>query len=268
MPYSDLMLAAATRFAADPLFWAIGLATIGLIAFSKGAFGGGAASLGVPMLSFVTDPVGAAILVAPLISVMDMFTLRSFGPSSWSRPDLGVLVPGLLLGLALGWLLVSEIDGRIVALVIGLVSLGFAGHWFWQLWRRASPTLRPIEPALGFVAGAASGFTTFIAHAGGPPVAMYLIRRGLDKRLFVGTTTAFFTLGNLLKLGPYGMLMAARPDMAAAALMLAPVIPLAVRAGIALHHRLSQRAILLLTNSLLVIGGARLVYVAAKALLP
>jgi uncharacterized membrane protein YfcA len=261
-----MLLEAATRFAADPAFWLVGGITIAMIAFSKGAFGGGAASLGVPMLSFVMDPVGAAIVVAPLVCAMDMFTLRTFGPSSWSKPDLKVLVPGLVIGLGLGWLMIARLDPRLVALTIGTISVAFAGHWFWRRFRRVVVQPRPVEPAVGVLAGAASGFTTFVAHAGGPPVAMYMIRRGLDKRLFVGTNTAFFTLGNLLKLGPYGLLMAARPDTAAAALMLAPVIPFAVKAGIALHHRLSQDAILVLTNLLLVVGGARLLLVSIKAL--
>ncbi len=268
LPYLDLMLEAFTRFSTDPVFWLVGGATIALIAFSKGAFGGGAASIGVPMLSFFIDPLGAAMIVAPLVSAMDMFTLRAFGPSSWSKPDLRVLLPGLLIGLGLGWLLFETVDPRLVGLVIALVSLGFAAYWFWKRFHRIAVLPKPVHAGLGVLAGAASGFTTFIAHAGGPPITMYLVRRGLDKRLFVGTNTAFFTLGNALKLIPYGILLAARPDAAMAAIMLAPVIPLAVISGIRLHRRLSQDAILILTNALLIVGGARLLYVSIKALAP
>lgn len=262
------MIEGFERFAPDPTFWLIGGATIALIAFSKGAFGGGAASIGVPMLSFVIDPLGAAMVVAPLVSAMDMFTLRAFGPSSWSKPDLRVLLPGLLIGLGLGWLMFETIDPRYIGLTIAVVSLSFALHWFWKRFHRVVVMPRPVHAALGVIAGAASGFTTFIAHAGGPPITMYLIRRGLDKRLFVGTNTAFFTLGNLLKLIPYGILLAGRPDAMVAALMLAPVIPLSVMLGIKLHQRLSQDGILIITNALLILGGARLLFVSVKALLP
>jgi uncharacterized membrane protein YfcA len=267
LAYLDLVLASMARFSADPAFWLVGGATIAMIAFSKGAFGGGAASIGVPLLSFFVDPIGAAIAVAPLVSAMDMFTLRAFGPSSWSMPDLRVLLPGLLIGIALGWLLFEAVDPRLVGLVIALVSVGFAAHWFWKRWRHPATAPKPVSATLGVLAGTASGFTTFVAHAGGPPVAMYLIRRGLDKRFFVGTNTAFFTIGNLLKLGPYGVLMIARPDAAAIALMLAPIIPFGVMLGIRLHHRLSQDMILMLTNAVLIIGGLRLLYVSLKALM-
>lgn len=266
MSYLDLLLEGAARFAPDPVFWLVGGITVFVIAVSKGAFGGGAASLGVPMLSFLIDPIGAAIIVAPLVSGMDMFTLRAFGPSSWSKPDLKVLIPGLLIGLLLGWLMFEKVDPRLVGLVIGSVSLVFAGHWFWKRHRKSAAGQKPVDAVLGLAAGTASGFTTFVAHAGGPPVAMYLIRRGLDKRLFVGTNAAFFTIGNLLKLIPYGLLLAARPDAAAAALLFAPIIPLGVPLGVRLHHRLSQDMVLLLTNGLLVVGSLRLVYVSLKAL--
>lgn len=270
MSYLALVQDSALRFAPDPVFWIVGLATIAMIAFSKGAFGGGAASLGVPLLSFFIDPIGAAIIVAPLVCFMDMFALRSFGPESWSRPDLKVLVPGLVLGLGLGWWLFETVDPRIVALIIGATSLAFALHWFWKRQRQGDDVVagKPVEPGMALAAGTASGFTTFIAHAGGPPIAMYLMRRGLDKRAFVGTNTAIFTLGNLIKLGPYGVLMAARPDTAAAALMLAPVIPFAVILGIRMHQRLSREMIFILTNALLLIGGARLVFISVKALWP
>ncbi|MCZ8261030.1 MAG: sulfite exporter TauE/SafE family protein [Beijerinckiaceae bacterium] len=268
MTFLALLQEGVVRFAPDPVFWIVGLGTIAMIAFSKGAFGGGAASLGVPMLSFFIDPIGAAIIVAPLVVVMDMFTLRAFGPSSWSKPDLRLLVPGLIVGLGLGWWLFEAVDPRLVGLLIGAISLVFAGQWFWKRQAGKIATGKPPHLGLGLLAGATSGFTTFIAHAGGPPIAIYLVRRGLDKRRFVGTNTAIFTIGNLIKLGPYGLLMAARPETAAAALLLVPVIPLAVILGIRLHDRLSRETILLVTNLLLVLGGARLVFVSLKALWP
>lgn len=268
MPFFDAFTAAASQQAASPAFWLIGGLTVFVIAASKGAFGGGAASLGVPMLSLFMDPIGAAMVVAPLVSLMDMFTLRTFGPSSWSKPDLRVLMPGLLLGLAIGWLAFEWIDPRFVALMIGTISLAFALHWFWKRHRKVVPDAMPIRAAWAFVAGAVSGFTTFVAHSGGPPVAMYLMRRSLGKTLFVGTTAAFFTIGNLLKLGPYAILMAGRPDALAGALLYAPIVPFGVWLGLRIHHRLSYDGVMLATNALLIVGGARLIWQAIGSLLP
>ena len=67
------------NFPSDPAFYLVGLATVFIIAVSKGAFGGGLAILGVPLLSLVMPPLDAAIMVAPLVSFMDFFAIGSFG---------------------------------------------------------------------------------------------------------------------------------------------------------------------------------------------
>jgi len=223
----------------QPGFLALGAALVFLIAVSKGAFGGGLAILGIPVLSLVMEPVAAAIVIAPLVSLMDMVTLRSFGRSTWSRADLAWLLPGLMAGIAVGWLVFEMVDERRVSLLIALITLGFTVHWFVR-GRHAAAVVAPPRPVLALATGAVSGFTTFVAHAGGPPVAMYLLRRGLSKASYAGTTTAFFTLGNLIKLAPYLALGLRQPQALADALVLAPVVPLGVLAGVALHRRMEQ----------------------------
>jgi uncharacterized membrane protein YfcA len=69
----------------DPALYLVGLPTVFLIGMSKGAFGGGLAILGVPLLSLVMSPLDAAITVAPLVSFMDIFAIGSFGPQTWSK---------------------------------------------------------------------------------------------------------------------------------------------------------------------------------------
>ena len=66
-----------------------------LICFMKGAFGGGFSIVGIPLLSIVMDPVTAGGLLAPLFIAMDLFALRYWKPSTWSKPDLASLLPGL-----------------------------------------------------------------------------------------------------------------------------------------------------------------------------
>lgn len=56
----------------------LGLATTFIIAVGKGAFGGGLAMLGIPLLSLAIDPIEAAIIVAPLIAFLE--AARSLAP--------------------------------------------------------------------------------------------------------------------------------------------------------------------------------------------
>jgi uncharacterized membrane protein YfcA len=65
------------------------------IGFMKGAFGGGFAIIGSPLLALVMDPIKAGSLLAPLFVAMDLFALRFWRPHTWSRPDLALLLPGL-----------------------------------------------------------------------------------------------------------------------------------------------------------------------------
>ena len=70
--------------------------------------------------------------------------------------------------------------------------------------------------------GVAAGFTTMVANAGGPVMALYLVGQGVPKRRFVGTAAWFFLGVNLAKL-PFSVgLGLVAPSMLATTLLLAP----------------------------------------------
>jgi uncharacterized protein len=249
---------------ADPWFYVVGALTTVLMAASKGAFGGGLAIVGIPLMALVMDPIAAAIMIAPLVVFMDLFALRAFPPSTWSRPDLKWLLVGLLLGIALGWLTFEIVDRRIVILLIALTTLGFTLRWFWKD-RLDPPPPHGVLPGRAVGLGAVGGFTTFIAHSGGPPVAMYLLGRQLDKTVFAGTTIAVFLIGNLVKLAPFTKLGLEQPQALAAALVFAPLVPFSVKAGKALHDRLDQDRLYFWCYLLLLVTGAKLLWDAIRS---
>src|SRR6201992_4467325 len=94
------------------------LAGVFLICFMKGAFGGGFSIVGIPLLSIVMDPVTAGGLLAPLFVAMDLFALRYWKPSTWSKPDLVLLLPGLVAGIAFGYLLFRFLDHRAISILL------------------------------------------------------------------------------------------------------------------------------------------------------
>jgi hypothetical protein len=165
----------------DPLTVLVAATAVFAIAFLKGAFGGGFAILGIPLLALVMDPISGGALLAPLFLVMDVFAFRYWRPSTWSWPDLLLLVPGLLLGSALGFIAMRQADRHLVAVAIALITLGFAVLWFAQGGR---VVVRPRLRTKGALAGFTSGVTSMIAHSGGPPVAMYLLPLGLPNALY------------------------------------------------------------------------------------
>src|ERR1700761_783723 len=108
----------------------VSLAGVFLICFMKGAFGGGFSIIGIPLLSIVMDPVTAGGLLAPLFVAMDLFALRYWKPSTWSKPDLVLLLPGLVIGIGLGYLLFRILDHRVIAILMATITLLFVVLWW------------------------------------------------------------------------------------------------------------------------------------------
>jgi uncharacterized membrane protein YfcA len=184
----------------DPLTILVTVAAVFLIAFMKGAFGGGFALIGIPLMALVMDPTTAGALLAPLFCVSDLSAMRYWRASTWSAPDLKILIPAQLVGTVLGFLALRHANGSLVAIAIALITLTFAGLWF-AGGARIEP--RPRSRIKGWIAGVTSGITSMVAHSGGPPVAMYLLPLGLTKSVYAGTTFVFFVVANVLKVGPW-----------------------------------------------------------------
>jgi uncharacterized protein len=265
VPLTDFVSAFLAALPDAPAFYVFGFAAIFITAASKGAFGGGL-PITVPLLAMAIDPVSAAVISAPLLVAMDVMALRYFGFGNASRVDLASLIPGMLLGLGIGWALFEFVDHRLVALAIAIVTLAFVVHWFVNR-KLPQPLAMPPKPVLGAAAGALSGFTSFIAHAGGPPVMMYLLRRQLDKTMLAGTMIAFFFLANLLKMVPFGFIMARKPELIVPALLLLPAVPVGIVIGKMIHDRLEQKVIYFWCHVILIFVALKMFYDALKGLL-
>ncbi|HMA50210.1 MAG TPA: sulfite exporter TauE/SafE family protein [Magnetospirillaceae bacterium] len=228
-----------------------------LISFMKGAFGGGFAIVGIPLLSLVMDPVTAGGLLAPLFIAMDLVALRYWKPSTWSKPDLVLLLPGLVIGIGLGYLLFRFLDHRAIAIVMAVVTLIFVGLW---LVKGAEVSTRPRSTPKAIAAGLASGITTMVAHSGGPPLAMYLLPLGLSRELYAGTTSLFFTVGNATKAVPWLLLVKPSGDVWTLMGFCLLAIPAGVWLGWRLHGRLDQRQLYRACYALLVVTALKLLW--------
>ena len=80
--------------------------------------------------------------------------------------------------------------------------------------------------------GSVSGFTSFISHAGGPPILQYLLPQGLDRVRMVGTTTIYFAVVNFAKLLPYAALGLLDTSNVATSLALLPAAPVGYWLGL------------------------------------
>src|ERR1700692_174965 len=140
----------------------IAFAGVFLICFMKGAFGGGFSIVGIPLLSFVMDPVTAGGRLAPLFVALDLFALRYWKPSTWSKPDLALLLPGLVIGIGLGYLLFRVLDHRAVAIMMATITLIFVGLW---LAGGSEVKIAPRSSPEGVAWRLPSGITTLGGHS-------------------------------------------------------------------------------------------------------
>ncbi len=202
----------------DPhyLIWA------GLAAAMVGLSKGGLPTVGmlsVPILSLFMSPLKAVVMLLPIYIISDMVGLWLYR-KNFSAINLKILVPAGLGGVLMGWLTASLVSDTAVKMMIGLMGVGFVLN-AWRK-RNTAQTPRPASRIKGLLWGGLSGFTSFISHAGGPPFQVYLLPQQLPKLVFAGTSTLFFAVINLAKLGPYHQLQPYGPNDLTGALVLIP----------------------------------------------
>ncbi|MDE0754417.1 MAG: sulfite exporter TauE/SafE family protein [Woeseiaceae bacterium] len=223
----------------DPYFYLVAIPAIMIYGISKGGFAGGLGVIAVPLMALVISPLQAAAILLPILCAMDLVALWTFR-GQWVWPELKLIIPASFIGIASGTLLFSEMSPAIILLLLGTISIVFTLHHWLQHLRSGSARQKNFGPVIGIMAAAISGFTSFVAHAGGPPLGMYLLRRGLDKTAFVATTAVFFAVANYVKLVPYawlGQLDASNLKTSLALMILAPI---SILLGFWLHKRVSQ----------------------------
>ena len=239
----------------DPWFYLLAVPAVLLVGISKGGFGGGAGIVAVPVLSFMVPLPQAAAILLPILCVMDLFAVSAYR-GQYSVPNLRRLLPGGLVGIAGGTLAFGVLDERWLRVFVGAIAVAFVMQWV--LGRNALKAKKP--GAVGGVFwGAVGGLTSTLAHAGGPPVSVYLLPQKLPPVLFVGTTVIVFTMFNYVKLIPYAWFGQLSADNLATSLVLLPLAPLGIKLGRWLLERINGVLFYRIVYSLLLIAGLKLV---------
>ena len=247
------------RMTLDVTFFAFAIPAVLFAGISKGGFGSGAAFAATPLLAVILEPGDAIGLMLPLLMLMDAATLRPYW-RQWSGRDALRLILGAGPGIALGAWFYRAADPDAVRLLLGGIALGFVLFQILRARRRVPSAPRRLAAPWGWLAGLAAGFTSFISHAGGPPVAVYLLAQGVPKRTYQATTVLVFWAVNLGKALPYAVLGIFSAAIFQAGLLLAPVALFGVWLGVRAHDLVPERVFFAITYTLLTITGAKLVW--------
>lgn len=240
----------------DPYFYLVAIPAVILLGISKSGFGAGFGSLAVPLMALaVTVPQAAAILM-PVLLLMDILGMAAFRKNV-DRALLWFLLPAGLLGIVVGALLFKLLDARLVAGIVGVIILVFLAQ---RVLFPPRPDSAPPPKWVGVLLTVASGFTSFVAHAGGPPVNAYVIPLRLSPVVFTGTLAYFFFFMNLAKWVPYAWLGLLDLRNMATSLALLPLAPLGVWLGVRIAHRIQPELFYRLIYLGMFLTGCKLVW--------
>jgi uncharacterized membrane protein YfcA len=162
----------------------------------RGFTGFGFGLAAVPLLSLALPPAQVVPLVVTLQVIIGGGGLRAaWGECDWR--SVGLLAPGLVLGVPVGLMILTEVPANLVRLTIGGVIA------FSVLLIHRGLRLPPNPSRLvSFGVGLASGVISGLASMGGPPVVVYLLAVGHSAARMRATAIVYFMLGGCVSFVP------------------------------------------------------------------
>lgn len=240
----------------DPYFYLVSVPAVLLLGVSKSGFGAGFGSLAVPLMALtVTVPQAAAILM-PVLLLIDLFGITALR-KDFDKALLKFMIPFGLLGTLIGALLFKLLAAPVVAGVVGVLTLLFLAQ---RLLFPPHADSVPPPRWLGGVLVTAGGFTSFVAHAGGPPITAYVLPLKLSPLVFAATLSWFFFFINLAKWAPYAWLGLLDWRNLATSIMLLPLAPVGVWIGVRMARRIDPQLFYRLIYLGLLLTGSKLVW--------
>jgi uncharacterized membrane protein YfcA len=240
----------------EPWQWALAVLAALIVGISKSGIGG-LGMLSVMLFAMIMPAKQATGMVLPLLCFGDVVGASVYWKHcKWSH--LWRLFPWTAAGVVIGYFALDRVSEREARLLIGVIVLGLVvmhlvrrrlsgkeaqhGAWF--------------PPTIGVLAG----FTTLVANAAGPLMAVYMLAMRLPKMDFVGTGAVFFLILNLFKV-PFmvhlGLINSSSFELN---LLLAPLVLAGAWFGRKLVLKIDQRAFENIALALSVIAGLNLLY--------
>ncbi len=252
----SLSFLASLPILTDWQFYALAIPVVLLLGLSKSGFGAGFGSLAVPALALMIPVPQAAAILMPVLLVQDMVGVRRLWPHVEWALFKRLMVAGLV-GIACGFALFKLLPLKAVEALVGLFALAFAMQ---RMFFPPHADAAPPPAGRGRVLSAVSGFTSFVAHAGGPPINAYLVPLKLMPVVFTATLSVFFAVINLSKWAPYAALGLIDWRNMATGLALLPFAPIGVLLGVRVAHRIDPVLFYKVINWGMVLTGLKLLW--------
>lgn len=225
-----------------------------LLGVAKGGFGGVGAPVALPVMSMGL-PVETAIgVLLPVLLTIDVVNVSNYRKNA-DYKTIALGLPGALVGVGIGSLLIYTIPSHVVGFGVGVIAIFFAIHAM----RQQIGSVKGLPRWMALPFGMASGFTSSLAHAGGPPIHIYLLSRGYEQIKFVATANMFMASVNVLKVVPFLATGTMNLRTTEFALWLLPAAALAAVLGYFIAKVLPKPMFKIAVNSLMIIAGCKLI---------
>jgi uncharacterized membrane protein YfcA len=177
------------------LDWTVLVSAAILVGFAKTAIGG-IGALATALFATVLPARQSSGALLPLLIAGDIVAVASYRRhADW--PTLWRLFPSVAAGVVVGAGFVAEADDTLMRRTIGVLLVGLVALTLVQ--RKLRTPLVVTGRAASIVFGLMAGFTTMVANAAGPVMAIYLLATGTSMLGFLGTGAWFFFIVNLFK---------------------------------------------------------------------
>src|SRR5688572_14044815 len=239
-------------------FFYFAIPAVIVLGLAKGGFTG-LGALGLPLFALGVNPIRAAAVLLPILIIQDVVSIVAYR-RTWDGGVLRTMLPGAVAGVAIGWWFAASVSVGLVLSAVGAIAIIFASYRLWRDHWSKDQRGAAWPFWSGGVFGLASGFTSQIAHAGGPPFQMWVMPRRLPRDVFVGTTAIFFAALNWVKVPAFVALGQFTAANALTTLTLLPVAILASLAGVKLVRLVPAERFYTIIYVLMVAAGAKLLF--------
>lgn len=242
--------------------WVFALAALAalLAGVSKGGFGGSLGLASSAILAMVVEPGIALAVMLPVLMAIDVAAVRAFW-GRWHAPSAAAILTGAVPGLALGAGLFFVVSADGIRFLIGVMAVGF------PLFRLAlargwiAPRPSGFDRRKGWIAGVAVGFTSFVAHAGGPPFAVFMLGQGgIGKTEYHATSVIIFWVVNALKAAIYTVMGLFTLSLLGWSASLIPFALAGTWIGVRAHRVIPERVFFAVAYTALVLTGLKLLW--------
>ena len=241
---------------ADPATLAVLIIAVILLGMAKGGLAG-VGALATPLAALVLPPATAAAVLLPILIVQDVISVWSFR-KTWDGWIIGWMLPGAAAGIAAGYFFAEQVDEAKLMAALGAITLAFGLYRLW-VERGARVVAASTSPGwVGTIFGGLMGFTSQIAHAGGPPFQMWVTPRKLPHLVFIGTSSILFAIINWMKVPAYLALGAFPHEVVVAALLLMPLAIVSTLLTVRWLKRMDPARFYGIIYGLMVLLGAKL----------